>query len=86
MTITRNSAWMADSAVENGAPEDMHQHIYSRQLIESLSDVVDTLNEASADGFIYNFELARSPEGKYALVSLDCTIPVLPKVNADAAA
>jgi hypothetical protein len=54
------------------------QEIYAAQLLESLSDVVDTLNEALADAYMFNFQISQA-SGLYVLSSLTCTKDVMPK-------
>jgi hypothetical protein len=54
------------------------QEIYAAQLLESLSDVVDTMNEALADAYIFNFQISQA-DGQYVLSSLTCTKDVMPK-------
>lgn len=57
--------------------------LYAQQLIEILSDAVDVLNEAKADGIILQFQISQvAPEGHYALTSLTATKPiVMPAAN-----
>lgn len=51
--------------------------VYAAQLVESLSDVVDTMNEALADGIIFNFSIEQRPgaDGKphFVLAALNAT-------------
>jgi hypothetical protein len=51
--------------------------IYAAQLIELLSDVVDTLNEAKADGMDFVFQIGQL-EGKYVLASLTAAQAIVP--------
>jgi hypothetical protein len=62
-----------------------HQAIYAAQLLESLSDVVDTLNEALADNLIFQFQISRDQVGKFLLTSLTCTHDVMPKALVETA-
>jgi hypothetical protein len=57
--------------------------IYASQLIESLSDVIDTLNEALADELMFDFEISTA-KGQFVLTSLTCTKNVMPKEPVDA--
>jgi hypothetical protein len=61
------------------------QEVYAAQLLESLSDVVDTLNEALADDYMFNFQISQAgPNSQFVLTSLTCTKNVMPKEHADA--
>jgi hypothetical protein len=63
------------------------QEIYADQLKELLSDVVDLLNEAKADGIIFQFQMGTDQTGIYKLVSLTATTPFIepphPAANAN---
>lgn len=73
----------------HGAPQASQEHtmtaahkytdVYAQQLVEVLSDAVDILNEAKADGIILQFQISQgAPDGKYALTSLTATQPIIP--------
>jgi hypothetical protein len=49
---------------------------YAAALKEQLSDLVDTMNDALVDGFVFNFGVGQV-EGKFALVSLTATAPTV---------
>jgi hypothetical protein len=60
-----------------------HQDLYAAQLLESLSDVVDTLNEAMIDEFVFNFQIGQNGD-RFVLASLTCTKNVLPQAPSKA--